>query len=47
MCGIAGFVGAGESADLHRMTTAIRHRGRMLKDTGLIKNAASFSAIGA
>jgi asparagine synthase (glutamine-hydrolysing) len=27
MCGIAGFVGAGESADLHRMTDAIRHRG--------------------
>jgi asparagine synthase (glutamine-hydrolysing) len=27
MCGIAGFVGAGESADLQRMTDAIRHRG--------------------
>jgi asparagine synthase (glutamine-hydrolysing) len=27
MCGIAGFVGAGENADLHRMTDAIRHRG--------------------
>lgn len=27
MCGIAGFVGAGEFADLQRMTDAIRHRG--------------------
>lgn len=27
MCGIAGFVGAGEWADLKRMTDAIRHRG--------------------
>jgi asparagine synthase (glutamine-hydrolysing) len=27
MCGIAGFVGAGERSDLRRMTEAIRHRG--------------------
>ncbi len=27
MCGIAGFVGAGEFADLVKMTNAIRHRG--------------------
>jgi asparagine synthase (glutamine-hydrolysing) len=27
MCGIAGFVGAGDRADLRRMTDAVRHRG--------------------
>src|SRR5687768_1849757 len=27
MCGIAGFVGAGDGALLRRMTDAIRHRG--------------------
>ena len=27
MCGIAGFVGAGDRNDLHRMTRALAHRG--------------------